>query len=60
MERLRGLRGDLINACQYPVGGSQVDVDRPFSVVPSNRREGSGQKLEHRKLHRNARNSFLL
>jgi len=45
------MRGDLINAYKYPMGGSQVNGVRLFSVLPSNRLRGNGHKLEHTKFY---------
>jgi len=55
----RRLKADLINAYKYLMGGSQVDVARPFSAVPSNRTRGNEHKLEHRKLHMNMRKDLF-
>lgn len=55
------VEGALINAYKYLQGGSQADVTRLFSTVPSNRTRGNRHKLKHRKLHLNMRkNSFTL
>ncbi|KFV73326.1 hypothetical protein N308_11436, partial [Struthio camelus australis] len=48
----RRLRGDLINVYKYRKG----DL---FSVVPSDRTRGNGQKLNHRKFHLNLRKNFF-
>jgi len=42
----RRLREDLINASKYPMGKSQVDEARLFSVGPSDRKGGNEHKLE--------------
>jgi len=53
----RRLRGDLMNA--YQKGGCQEDGSILFSVVPSNRTRGNGQKLKHSKFRLNMRKNFF-
>ncbi|KAJ7395324.1 hypothetical protein BTVI_155991 [Pitangus sulphuratus] len=50
----RGLREDVINVCLKE--GCQEDGSRLFSVVPSSRTRGNGQKLVHGKFHMNMKN----
>jgi len=38
---------------------NQMDGVRLFSMVPSDRAKGNGQKMEHRKLHMNKRKNFI-
>ena len=49
----RRLRGYLISAYKYLMGGSQVDGARLFVVLQSERTKGP--KLEHREFHTNVR-----
>ena len=50
---------DFISVYKYLKCGSQVDEARLFSVVPSNRTRGNGQKLEHREFLTNMRKEFF-
>ncbi|KAJ7420703.1 hypothetical protein WISP_47397 [Willisornis vidua] len=56
----RRLRGDLINVYQYLKGWCQGTRARLFSVVPSNRTRGNGQKPMHMTLHLNMRKNFFI
>jgi len=55
MGHRRRQRGDLINACKYLKGGSQVGGARLFSVVLTIRTMGNRHKLEHKKFHTSMR-----
>jgi len=55
----RRLRGDLVNAYKYDKGGCQEKGARLFSVVPSNRTRGTGDKLKHKKFQLNMRKNFF-
>lgn len=64
-ERLRELgvfslekRGDLIIAYTYFKGGCQEDGARLFTVVPRDRIQRNGHKLNHNKFHLNMRKNF--
>lgn len=52
------LKGDLINVYKYLKGGCQEDRVRLLPVVPSDRAQGNGHKLKHRKFHLNMRENF--
>lgn len=51
-------RRDFMNAYEYLTGGSQVDGNRLFSVICSNRRRANEHKLVHMKYHLNVRKKF--
>ncbi|RMC03267.1 hypothetical protein DUI87_20462 [Hirundo rustica rustica] len=55
----RCLKEDLINVCNLK-GVYQEDGFRFFSVMPSNRTRGNGQKLIHRKFYVNIRKNFFM
>ena len=55
----RRLRGDLIDACKYLSGRSQVDEAILLSVVPCDWTRGSTDKLEYTKYHTNMRKMLL-
>jgi len=55
----RRLWEDLINAYKYLKSWYQVDCNRLFLAVPSNRTKGNGHKLEHKKFHMKMRNDFI-
>jgi len=52
-------RGDLTNANKYQKGGCQEDGAKLFSVVPSDRTRGNGNKMKHRKSRLNMRKNFF-
>lgn len=45
-----GLRGDLIDVCKYLKRGCKEDGPLLFSMLPSAKTGGNGNKLEHRRL----------
>lgn len=47
----RRLRQDFISAHKCLKGGCLYDGSRVFSLVPSDKKEGSGHNLKHRKFH---------
>lgn len=51
--------GGLINACSYSKGGCQEDGARCFSVVPSDRIQRNGHKVNHNKFYLNMRKIFV-
>jgi len=55
----RRLRGDLVSAYKYLMGGCQEDGARLFSMVPSDRTRGNGHQLKHKKFHLNMRKNFF-
>ena len=57
----RRLRGNQINVCKYlKRDRKQMDEDRLFSVVYSNRTRSSDLKPEHRKFHANNQKNFFM
>ena len=55
----RRLWGDLINIHKYLKGKCKEDGARLFSVVPGNRRRGSGHKLKPGSFHLNIKKHFF-
>lgn len=45
----RRLKGDLINAYDYLMGGCKEERDRLWAVMPGDRTRGNGHKLKDRK-----------
>lgn len=44
-------QGDLTNGWKYLVGGNQEEAARLFSVVPTERTRGNGDKLKNMTFH---------